>query len=336
MMERCRRHGGQSGTSLVLVLALVAILSLLMPAILSLTGTGLRITSPVVQNRAEVYAATSAIDAAVENGRVDQSIGAQGVACKPQLLSIGGFDVTIECQGYPQSDDGCHYLDRFATFLAEVRKPGESEVLFTSSAEVAYRFNLTGPPKVEIRQFTSHANGPVTTLPIPSCNGAPPVTTTSTTTTTPPASPTTTTPPVSTSTTTSASTTTTTKPPALPAVLAKWTDPGKEAPPNTSKNTWRALASVQIKDENGKLIQGVEVTVQVRFRQKNDAPDSWRNEPQPLIGTTDQTGSFRFASKEYATNGQTVQTVQFVIVGVQRDGYSWATPIPEQTITIQG
>jgi Tfp pilus assembly protein PilX len=71
LLRLCRRTSrrDQSGASLVLVLAVVAFLAVLVPAILGLVALGPRITKPVVDDRRELYAASSAIDAAIELGR---------------------------------------------------------------------------------------------------------------------------------------------------------------------------------------------------------------------------------------------------------------------------
>ncbi len=326
--RRC--HRGQSGASLMIVLGLVTVMGVLIPALLTIAGTGLLITSPIVKDRAEVYAATSGIEAAIAHGRIDESVGAPGVDCRAQLLTISDFEVTIDCEGTPISEDDCVSSDRFVTYTAEVRSPGESEVLIRSSAEVAYRHQVGGSPLVDVRQFTSYANGPVTT--VKPCQGTTPATTTTTTSTT---TTTTTVPPSSTTTSTTSTSTSTTTTTAVPvAVLATWNSPAKEVPPATSKNRWRALASAQIKDMKNKTVAGAEVTVEVRYRQKNDAAGTWRTDPDQLVGTTGNDGSVPFASKEYASNGQRVDQVQFVVLNVKRSGFKWDSPTPEVSITI--
>ncbi|HTO00300.1 MAG TPA: hypothetical protein VL068_06455 [Microthrixaceae bacterium] len=336
-IDRWNGHRGENGSSLVLVLGLVTILSLLVPALLTMADTGLRITSPVVRDRAEIYAATSALEAAIAIGRGDDSIGAQGATCPSQTLQISGFEVTVECQGPALSQEGCHYFDRFATYFAEVRELGKSEVLFASSAEVAYRFDPTGAPTVEVRQFTSHASAPVTTVPVPSCHGTPPSTTTTTMppTTSTTSTTTTTTPPSTTSSTTSTSTTTTTTsstvPPSTIAMYVEWTDPKSEVPPTTSKNTWRAVGTVRVTNAQGQAVSEADVTVNVRYLRRS----TWTDEPQSLTGRTDQNGVVRLNSKEYQSNGQPVETIEMSIVTVNRTGYTWTSLKPPLTITVK-
>lgn len=319
-----RQHlRGQAGSSLLLVLGLTAALGVLIPALLTLTGTGLRVTSHVVADRAEVYAATSALEAAIANGWTDESVGTIGGSCADLVVPISGFNVTVKCLTYQPAGDGCRSVDRFATYLAEVRSSGESEVLYRSSSEVAYRFDPNGAPKVEVRQFVSSTSGPVTTQPLSFCSSPSSTTTTSTT------APTTTT----TSTTTTTTSTTTTTAPAT-VMLVKLSTPEREVPPKTSKNRWRAAATATVTDKTGTAVKNAKISVKVRYRTKKDATNSWRDDSALLTGTTDGSGSVRLVSEEYATNGQSVVSIQFVIDSVSRTGFIWTPPAPAVSITV--
>lgn len=274
---------GQCGASLVLVLAVMAFLAAMVPAVLGLAFTGLRVTQPVLEDRAELYAASSAIDAATALGRHDADIGVPGGPCPSQALSIDGLDVIVGCSRYPLPEDGCHYVDRFVTYTAEVRRPGESEVLARSSAEVVFRFDPDGPPRVEVRQFTPDASGPVTTTPLPACA----------------------------TTTTSSTTTTTTTPSPVVGSYAVWSPPSSESQP---ANKWRAVGPLEVADHTGAAIEGADVTVGVEYQVKNDPV--WHPD-DAILGTTNATGSVTFHSKSYPKNGSArVEAVRFTVLGV--------------------
>lgn len=192
----------ERGTSLVLVLAAMVILSLMVPAMLAMTGTGLAITRPVLEDRVGVYAATSALEAAVARGLTDLDIGAPGATCLTTETTINDLEVTVDCENPPFPEDGCFTVDRFVTFRASVRRPGTTRVLMSASNEVAYRFDPSGTPRVEVRQYSSDRSAPVTTVPEASCHGDEPPSTTTTTTVVPSSTTTTTIAPTTTTTTT--------------------------------------------------------------------------------------------------------------------------------------
>lgn len=315
---RRRAHRGQSGASLVLVLAVVAFLALLVPAVLGMVALGPRITKPVLEDRRELYAASSAIDAAVELGRSNPDIAVPGGPCPTQVLDIDGLRVTVTCdwdQNFPSN--GCLYLDRFATYTAEVIEPGQSEVLARTSAEVVYRFHLDSDPTVEIRQWDPDATGPVTTTPLPECSTASTTTTSTTTTTTVP------------TTTTTASTTTipptTTVAPST-AVYAKWLTPGTEA---RNGNKWRAVGPMEVMRDGNVPVANASVVVAVEYVQ-NGSP-AWKRDPD-VLGVTNQTGSVTFHSPEYGNN---VSAVRFTVISVTSPGLVWqsaANPVATPTI----
>ncbi len=159
-----------------------------------------------------------------QSRRTDESVGTIDGTCADLIVPISGFNVTVKCLTYQPAGDDCRSVNRFATYLAEVRSSGESEVLYRSSAEVAYRFDPNRAPKVEVRQFVSSTSGPVTTQPL-SFYSSP-----------------------SSATTTSTSTTTTTTAPAT-VMLVKLSTPEREVPPKTSKNRWRAAATSTVVDK---------------------------------------------------------------------------------------
>ncbi len=325
----------QTGASLVLVLALIAFLALVVPAVLGLVALGPRITKPVLEDRRELYAASSAIDAAVELGRTQPDVGVPGGPCPTQEMTIDSLDVTVACRQHASPGNGCLFLDRFVNFTADVRNPGNSTVIARAATEVVYRFDLYALPKVEIRQWTPNADPstdidivpPVTTLPLPDCNS----TTSSTTTTT-------LVPTTSTSTTTTTTPTTTTTSTTLPVGLAApaW-DPAVAATTNGqngSNQRWRGEATILVTSTTGAPVEGATVSVTPYYRLTANGP--WI-EATALTGTTTSAGSNTFHSPYYRTNGNSSNPphavrVRFVVTGVTTpQGLSWAgdplTPI---------
>lgn len=170
------RPRGQRGASLIIVMAFMILLATIVPALLGLASTGLAVTRPVVADRRELYAATSALEAAVQVGNIDPDVGVAGGPCPNTSTEVDGFAVDVECQAHPAPLDGCHYLDRFVTYTAEVRRSGQSEVLTRVATEVVYRFDVNGAPRTEVRQWNANAESAVPTTALPSCSATPPVT----------------------------------------------------------------------------------------------------------------------------------------------------------------
>ncbi|UDY37314.1 hypothetical protein [Dermatobacter hominis] len=307
MMLR-RRRPGQSGASLVLVLAVVTFLGILVPAILGLVALGPRITKPVVDDRRELYAASSAIDAAVELGRTNPDVAVPGGPCPTQVLDIDGLEVTVACQQHAFPDDGCLYLDRFVTYTAEVRKPGEAPVIARTGAEVAYRFHLDSDPTVEVRQWDPNATGPVSTTTLPRCSTASTTTTSTTTTTTAP------------TTTTTASTTTippTTTVAPSSAVYAKWLAATTETP----GGDWRAVAPMSVTRDGGIPVDGAVVKVAVEYQVTGSS--TWVRDAD-ITGDATVTGSVTFHSRAYKRTGANrVTAVRFTTVSVTAPGLVW-------------
>jgi hypothetical protein len=315
----------QSGASLVLVLAVVGFLGVLVPAILGMVALGPRITKPVLDDRRELYAASSAIDAAVELGRTNADVAVPGGPCPTQVLDIDGLQVTVACQQHAFPDDGCLYLDRFVTYTAEVRKPGDAAVLARTGAEVVYRFHLDSDPTVEIRQWDPNATGPVPTTTLPRCTTASTTTTSTTTTTTAP------------TTTTTASTTTipptTTVAPST-AVYAKWLAPTAD----THGTDWRAVGPMDVTGEGGVPAANVDVRVAVEYQFAGST--TWVRDAD-VLGTTTATGSVTFHSPYYNakapkkdTDPKKVAAVRFTTVAVTSPGLTWQSAANPLTITV--
>lgn len=310
-MHARRRARGQTGASLALVLALIAFLSLLVPAVLGLAFTGSRVTIPVKEDRRETYAASSAIDAAVALGRQNADVGVPGGPCPDQTLSIDGLDVTVHCSQHDPPADLCVYLDRFVTYTAEVRKPGDTAVIARSTAEVVFRFNLDGPPTPEIRQFTPELTGSVTTLPLPPCAAT---------------------------TTSSTSTTTTTTAP-VAGSYAVWGVPSTDTQNGKDGKQWRAVGPLDVTDHTGAGLKDAQVTVTVKYQKEGD-PLTWYDDT-PITAVTTATGSVTFHSKWYSREQydkkgikrvtQVIFTVQSVVT---TQSYTWNSAAHPVTVTV--
>lgn len=304
------RDRGQTGASLVVVLSLIAFLGLMVPAVLALVTAGTEVTRPVVADRRELYAASSAIDAAVELGRSNPDVGVPGGPCPDQVLEIDALEVTVLCQQHAFPDDGCLYLDRFVNYTAEVRSPGDSAVMARTAAEVVYRFDIDGPPAVEVRQWTPNGDRPVSTLPLPPCQ--PGATTTTTTSVVPP--------PSTTTTTTTAPPTTTTTTTAVPtgATRSRWTATARES----QGNDWRAVATLEVVSTSGAPVDGATVTVRPEYRVSGSS--TWVTAAD-IVGTTNATGASTFHSAYYRrTGGSRITEVRFTVAGVATpQGLPW-------------
>lgn len=325
------RHRGQAGASLLLVLGLIAFVSVVLPALLGMTVTGLRVTSPIVRDRAEVYAATSAIEGTIAMGRGDPTFGLAGGPCPGQVLAIGGFDVHVDCIAYPPPTDACERDDRFVVLTATVRQPDSADVLLTSSAEIAYRPRGGTLPAVEVRQFSSNVKGPVTLLPASGCNGviAPPTATTTippTTTTTVPTTSTTTTmvPTTSTTTTTTTTprTTTTTTPVRARGYYTEWGEPVV----SRTTRTWTFTVTVRVTDETGAPVPNTQVMVTRTFRFKNyQGVEGWRNDGADTPNTN-ANGIATFSRTFGITGNEDALTVKNTIDWARNYNQPWDQP----------
>lgn len=284
------RRTGQSGVSLIIVLALVAFLGILLPAVLGLVLTGSLVTTPVVEDRQELYAATSAIDAAIELGSADPDVGVPGGPCPTQTLDIEGLEVTVTCEQHAPPLDGCFYLDRFVTYVAEAREPGGTDVLATAYAEAVYRFDLGGSPQVEVRRWTSDdaAASSLTTTTLPPCT---PTTTVASTSTTVP----------------------------VPGVNASWEDLRAEVP--GPGNQWRAEGTVVVTDQ-GAGLEDVDVTVRVEAF----VDGVWQVDADRLVFPTTASGKVTFYSPTFKRNGGgSASHIRLVVEAVDSPGW---TPAP--------
>ena len=284
----------------MLVLALVAFLGVIVPAVLGLALTGSKVTVPVVEDRRELYAASSAIDAALQLGVEDPDVGVPGGPCPDLVTTIDGIEVTVTCAQHAVPDDGCRYLDRFVTFVAEAREPSQAAVLGTVYADVVYRFDVAGSPAVEVRRWSSD-DAVAATL---STTSLPPCSTTTTTTTTTIVTPT-------------------------GSAFTVWEDPiGVEL--NNAR--WRGEATVLVTDELGAPLEGARVAVVFRYRL--DGSSTWVSDTSIDFDTT-VTGRATVYSPSYKATGNRVAEVEMTILGLTDvAGRTWIPAAHPLTVVV--
>jgi hypothetical protein len=292
-MRRARpwsHRTGQRGASLVIVLVLTTVMFILVPVLLRMVTTGTLFTPKVVDDRVELYAVTSAIDAAIQRGVEDLEIGDLiDRQCPSSQVEVNGFVVDVACQMHAadQVPEGCFYRDRMIVLYADVQGSNA-----TARADVIYRF---GSGRVEVHRWTNDAVvTPTTTMPsLPDCNAPPP-------------------PP---------------PPPPAPGVqaIAAWGPlepdprPGTVFPPG-----WRAEETLIVTDENDVPIEGAKVTVAIRHR---DAASGVWAPAANVVGDTTDGGSITVYSDTYKRNGAgSVDLIELTVVDVtdELDGRTWA------------
>lgn len=290
------RSRNQRGASLILVLALTAFLALLLPAILGLVATGSKLTVPVIENRREVYAASSALDAAIQLGRRNPDIGMPGGECPSQDITIDGFYVNVSAacpQRTGTQADWCH-ADRFVAYTAEVKDGLTGPTLTMATAEVAFRFDPRRSWRVEVRRWNPSASTPTTAASLPSCPVTPP---------------------------------TVEDPPTGSVISVAWVPPqsAEWLPPNNK--CWRGVGTVKAKDDKGDPVESAVVTFQEEYR----IGTSW----VPVAGSTDVAtiadGSATPHSRQYqgpngCGNQPAADAVRLTITGVRATGFSWTPP----------
>jgi hypothetical protein len=294
-----RRAHTQRGASLIIVLALVLFLGALVPAVLGLVLTGSKVTVPVIENRREVYAASSALDAAIQLGRHDADIGVPGGKCPEQDLVVDGYSVkvTAECIALSAEAEWC-FLDRFVSYTAVVSDPANDEVV-TATAEVAYRFDPQEPWRTEVFRWSPQAGGPATTTTLPPCaDGGPPP----------------------------ESTTTTTTPAAIVGSYATWEPPNLISSAR-NQGKWRAEGTLKVFDDTGSVLDGAAVTVTYEVQAAND---TWSTPQELPAGTTNEAGNVTFHSPDI---GSSYKAARFTVVNLETPGLDWVADAHPVTAT---
>lgn len=292
------RRRDERGASLILVLALVAFLALLLPAVFRLVVTGSKVTPPVRENRREVYAASSALDAAIALGRHDPDIGVPGGKCPSQKLEVDGFhvSVTAACPALTGAGEWC-FIDRFASYSATVTD-ADDQPAATAVAEVVYRWDKGGWI-TEVHKWNPEASGPLPPATLPSCPSG----------------------------TTTTSTTTTTTPEPVVGSYAVWDPPNLTHVPRDNGNKWRGEGTLRVVNHKGEALVGARVTIQYYELGQND---KWSGPHSVPSAVTNETGSVTFHSPEF----NNAKAARFEIVSVTAAGLTWnsgANPVDAYT-----
>ncbi len=131
----------QRGVSLVLVLAVTAFMSVILGSLVVLTQTGFETVTPVKSDREVNYALSSALDAAIQQGRTAQAIG-RGGYCPGESLTIKGaattYSIDVTCQPVPQT---CLFYERTILYVATANDPSHT----TASVIVTFHDDFGDP-----------------------------------------------------------------------------------------------------------------------------------------------------------------------------------------------
>jgi hypothetical protein len=329
---------------LVVVLAFVAFVSAIVPAVLGMSITGLRISAASAQDRTEFYAAGSAIEVAIAAGTADADIGTGEGDCTGPRVVVDGMDVLVSCQGYPKQAVSCGKDARIVGYLAEVRRPGDSEVLARVAAEVVYQSDGEAEQVAVVSRWNPNAGESFTPGESPcdfdlatTTTAPPPTTTTSTTTEVPTSTPTTTT---TTAQTTSTSTTTTTSPTTTRPPTTTTTAPSKKVTARwldssvTSRGSkWWASGTFVVLDESGSPVDSARSEVTVEYR---DSEGRWLP-GRSYSQKSDRDGLVEISSPRYRMAGKSAaMEIRFTITSIEdRDGRPWDPKAFPASLTLQ-
>lgn len=145
--RRATRAGRERAASLMFVLVVTGGLAVLAPSVLGLTFTGAAVTNRVAGQRQNLYATTSAIDAAVQYGRTARWVGRPGAGCPAVTTTVDTTTVTVSCTSSTRISD----IDRTVRFVATVG--GRT----TAQVDVVYRDATagTGLPTVDVVRWAN-------------------------------------------------------------------------------------------------------------------------------------------------------------------------------------
>ena len=136
------RKRNQQGATLMIVLFITFFLATVVPAVLGLALTGAKVTGAAHRDREHTYLATSALDAAIQEGRTARWVGRFGLTCPTLTLTAGTSTATVTCV----SQTGVNEVDREITYTVSVDGTvmGTSNVIFRDGAAP------TGEPVVDV------------------------------------------------------------------------------------------------------------------------------------------------------------------------------------------
>ena len=311
------RGRGQSGASLVVVLAFMVFVSILVPAIISMAMIGLAVRASASAEARESYAAASGIEAATHL-LVSEDSGAAN-ECDRTSLIVDGMTVLVDCAEQEVPQGNCREDDRFVALNAVVRSHDGSEDLASVAATVVVPASGEDAGSAVVTRWANGVDGPLPAEAVP-CGTATTSTTSVpvvTTTTTIPVTSTTTTSAPPTTTTSTTSTTSTTIP--EPTVRAWWQQASSELRSGNKK--WRAAGVVKVSDQLGEPVENVLVTVSVMYRDSS----GWHSE-KSTTARTGSDGTASIHSKSYERTGSTaVIEVRLTISSVEApSGVPWA------------
>ena len=311
------RGRGQSGASLVVVLAFMVFVSILVPAIISMAMVGLAVRASASEEARESYAAASGIEAATHL-LVSEDSGAAN-ECDRTSLIVDGMTVLVDCAEQEVPQGNCREDDRFVALNAVVRSHDGSEDLASVAATVVVPASGEDAGSAVVTRWANGVDGPLPAEAVP-CGTATTSTTSVpvvTTTTTIPVTSTTTTSAPPTTTTSTTSTTSTTIP--EPTVRAWWQQASSELRSGNKK--WRAAGVVKVSDQLGEPVEKVRVTVSVMYRDSS----GWHSD-KSKTASTGSDGTASIYSKSYRRTGSTaVIEVRLTISSVEApSGVPWA------------
>ena len=311
------RGRGQSGASLVVVLAFMVFVSILVPAIISMAMVGLAVRASASEEARESYAAASGIEAATHL-LVSEDSGAAN-ECDRTSLIVDGMTVLVDCAEQEVPQGNCREDDRFVALNAVVRSHDGSEDLASVAATVVIPASGDDSGAAVVTRWANGVEGPLPADAVP-CGTATTSTTSvpvvTTTTTIPVTSTTTTSAPPTTTTTSTTSTTSTTIP--EPTVRAWWQQASSELRSGNKK--WRAVGVVKVADQLGEPVEKVRVTVSVMYRDSS----GWHSD-KSKTASTGSDGTASIYSKSYRRTGSTaVIEVRLTISSVEApSGVPW-------------
>ncbi|MFV0315975.1 MAG: hypothetical protein ACK5O2_03310, partial [Microthrixaceae bacterium] len=169
---------GQSGASLVIVLAFMTFVVTLVPAILAMSLVGVNVRADTARDTRDSYAAASGIEAAVRILSSEYAELGEGT-CEQLAMDIDATKVVVDCQSQPPPDGNCAKTDQFYALNANVYGPDGPDAGASVAASVVIPSSGEDAGTVIVAQWANGATVPLKATPVP-CGGKPTTTTTTT------------------------------------------------------------------------------------------------------------------------------------------------------------
>jgi hypothetical protein len=106
----------ERGASLLLVLAITGFLAILVTALMGFSVTSMTVSRTVAEDRDATYAATSAIEASIQQARRLGWVGRFGAPCPATSVTARGVTADVSCE----SSTDLTEIDRTLRFVARV------------------------------------------------------------------------------------------------------------------------------------------------------------------------------------------------------------------------